>query len=197
MNWVEPVAAALGLANIILIVRRSVWNYVFGLMMVTLYFFVFFDQHLYSDALLQIFFFVVQIYGWWHWARVEAEAGEVVVERLSTRRRIAWSAATLLAVLGWGSLMRTYTDASYPLWDASVAALSVVAQLLMSRRYVENWVLWILVDMLSVGLYAAKHLWLTTGLYTIFLALAVYGLVQWLRAPRGTPAPPLAGEQAG
>jgi nicotinamide mononucleotide transporter len=197
VNWVEPVAAALGLANIILIVRRSVWNYVFGLMMVTLYFFVFFDQHLYSDALLQIFFFVVQIYGWWHWARVEAEAGEVVVERLSTRRRIEWSAATLLAVLGWGSLMRTYTDASYPLWDASVAALSVAAQLLMSRRYVENWVLWILVDLLSIGLYAAKELWLTTGLYTVFLALAVYGFVQWLRAPRGTPVPRLAGEQAG
>jgi nicotinamide mononucleotide transporter len=197
MTWVEPVAAALGLANIILIVRRSVWNYMFGLLMVTLYFFVFFEARLYSDALLQIFFFVVQIYGWWHWARVEAEAGEVVVERLSNRQRLVWSAATLAGVLSWGSLMRAYTDASYPLWDACVAAMSVVAQLLMSRRYVENWILWILVDLLSIGLYAAKALWLTTGLYTIFLALAVYGFVEWLRAPRGTPAPRLAGEQAG
>jgi nicotinamide mononucleotide transporter len=197
MNWVEPVAAALDLANIILIVRRSVWNFVFGLMMVTLYFFVFLDSHLYSDALLQIFFFVVQIYGWWHWARVEAAAGEVVVERLSAGSRLAWSAATLLAVIGWGGLMRTYTDASYPMWDASVAALSVAAQLLMSRRYVENWVLWILVNLLSIGLYAAKELWLTTGLYTVFLALAVYGFDQWLRAPRGTPVARLAGEQAG
>ena len=67
----------------------------------------------------------------------------------------------------------------------------------MSRRYVENWILWILVDLLSIGLYAAKELWLTAGLYTIFLLLAGYGFVQWLRAPRGTPAPPLAGVQAG
>jgi nicotinamide mononucleotide transporter len=197
VTWVEPVAAALGLVNIILIVRRSVWNYMFGLLMVSLYFFVFLEARLYSDALLQIFFFVVQIYGWWHWARVEAEAGEVTVERLSTRQRLVWSAMTILAVLGWGSLMRTYTDASYPIWDASVAALSVVAQLLMSRRYVENWILWILVDLLSIGLYAAKELWLTTGLYTIFLLLAVYGFVQWLRAPRGSPTPPIAGAQAG
>ena len=197
MTWVEPVAAALGLVNIILIVRRSVWNYMFGLLMVSLYFFVFLDARLYSDALLQIFFFVVQIYGWWHWARVEAEAGEVTVERLSTRQRLVWSGVTILAVLGWGSLMRSYTDASYPIWDASVAALSVVAQLLMSRRYVENWILWILVDLLSIGLYAVKELWLTAGLYTIFLALAVYGFVQWLRAPRGSPAPHLAGAQTG
>ena len=197
MTWVEPVAAALGLVNIILIVRRSVWNYMFGLLMVSLYFFVFLDARLYSDALLQIFFFVVQIYGWWHWARVEAEAGEVLVERLSMRQRLVWSATTILGVIGWGSLMRAYTDASYPIWDASVAAFSVAAQLLMSRRYVENWILWILVDLLSIGLYAAKELWLTAGLYTIFLALAVYGFVQWLRAPRGSPAPNLAGAQAG
>ena len=197
MTWVEPVAAALGLVNIILIVRRSVWNYMFGLLMVSLYFFVFLDARLYSDALLQIFFFIVQIYGWWHWARVEAEAGEVLVERLSMRQRLVWSATTILGVIGWGSLMRAYTDASYPIWDASVAAFSVAAQLLMSRRYVENWILWILVDLLSIGLYAAKELWLTAGLYTIFLLLAGYGFVQWLRAPRGTPAPPLAGVQAG
>ena len=197
MTWVEPVAAALGLVNIILIVRRSVWNYMFGLLMVSLYFFVFLDARLYSDALLQIFFFIVQIYGWWHWARVEAEAGEVLVERLSMRQRLVWSATTILGVIGWGSLMRAYTDASYPIWDASVAAFSVAAQLLMSRRYVENWILWILVDLLSIGLYAAKELWLTAGLYTIFLALAVYGFVQWLRAPRGSPAPHLAGAQTG
>ena len=197
MTWVEPVAAALGLVNIILIVRRSVWNYMFGLLMVSLYFFVFLDARLYSDALLQIFFFVVQIYGWWHWARVEAEAGEVLVERLSMRQRLVWSATTILGVIGWGSLMRAYTDASYPIWDASVAAFSVAAQLLMSRRYVENWILWILVDLLSIGLYAAKELWLTTGLYTVFLLLAVYGFAKWLRAPRGTPAPSLAGAQAG
>jgi nicotinamide mononucleotide transporter len=197
MTLVEFAAALLGLANIILIVRRSVWNYMFGLLMVTLYFFVFYEARLYSDAALQIFFFVVQIYGWWHWAQVEAEAGEVVVETLSSIQRLAWSAATLLVILGWGSLMRNYTNASYPLWDASVAAISVVAQILMSRRYIENWILWILVDALSIGLYAAKELWLTTGLYTIFLALAVLGFVRWLKAPRGMKAPAYAGAQAG
>ena len=185
MSLAEWIAAALGLANILLIVRRSVWNYMFGLLMVTLYFFVFLEARLYSDALLQIFFFVVQVYGWWHWARVEAEAGEVVVDRLSPRLRLLWSAATAAGILAWGSLMR-HTNASFPMWDASVAGLSVAAQILMSRRYVENWMLWILVNLISIGLYAAKQLWPTTGLYIVFLVLSVLGLAQWLRAPRDT-----------
>jgi nicotinamide mononucleotide transporter len=196
LNWPEYVAAALGLANIVLIVRRSVWNYVFGLIMVTLYFFVFLDQRLYSDALLQIFFFVVQIYGWWHWARVEAEEGEVVVERLSIAQRLAWSGSTIALVLVWGSLMGRYSNASYPVWDASIAGFSVAAHLLMSRRYVENWILWIIVDLLSVGLYARKELWPTTALYAVFLVLAIYGFLRWLRAPSGARALPLAGAQA-
>ncbi|MDB5672612.1 MAG: nicotinamide mononucleotide transporter [Alphaproteobacteria bacterium] len=197
MTGIEIIAALLGLANIVLIVRRSVWNYMFGLLMVSLYFFVFLDARLYSDALLQIFFFVVQIYGWWHWARVEAEAGEVVVERLSALQRTVWSLATALTVFALGSLMRDHTNAAYPIWDASVAGLSVVAQILMSRRYVENWLLWILVDIIGIGLYAAKGLWPTVVLYAVFLVLAVVGFVQWLRAPRGTPAPAGAGAQAG
>jgi nicotinamide mononucleotide transporter len=196
MSPVEIVAALLGLANIVLIVRRSVWNYMFGLLMVTLYFFIFYETRLYSDALLQIFFFVVQIYGWWHWARVEAEEGEVVVERLTTRQRLAWSAVTLLCIFALGSVMRNHTDASYPIWDATIAGLSVVAQILMSRRYVENWVLWILVDLLAVGLYAVKGLGPTTLLYIVFLFLAVLGFLRWLRAPRGM-APARLGEQMG
>ncbi|MDB5720701.1 MAG: nicotinamide mononucleotide transporter, partial [Alphaproteobacteria bacterium] len=125
MTGIEIIAALLGLANIVLIVRRSVWNYMFGLLMVSLYFFVFLDARLYSDALLQIFFFVVQIYGWWHWARVEAEAGEVVVERLSALQRTVWSLATALTVFALGRLIRDHTNAAYPIWEPSEAGLSV------------------------------------------------------------------------
>jgi nicotinamide mononucleotide transporter len=196
MSPVEIVAALLGLANIVLIVRRSVWNFVFGLLMVTLYFFIFFDARLYSDALLQIFFFVVQIYGWWHWARVEADAGEVVVERLTPHQRLGWSVATLLCVLALGSVMHNLTNASYPFWDATITGLSVVAQLLMSRRYLENWILWIMVDLLAVGLYAVKGLGPTTILYLVFLVLAVLGWFRWMRALR-MPALHLAGEPIG
>ncbi|MGZ8310507.1 MAG: nicotinamide riboside transporter PnuC, partial [Allosphingosinicella sp.] len=99
------------------------------------------------------------------------------------------AAAAVAAIAGWGALMHAFTDASYPLWDASVAILSIFAQILLARRYLENWLVWILVDLISIGLYAAKGLWLTTLLYVIFLALATLGFVQWRRTLlRGGPA---------
>ena len=85
--------------------------------------------------------------------------------------------------------MHRYTDAAFPWWDAGVAMLSVAAQILMSRRAIENWVLWITVDGIAIGLYAAKDLWLTALLYMIFLALSVWGLMDWRRAEqRQSPA---------
>lgn len=184
MTALEAVAVLLGLANIVLLIRRSVWNYPFGIVMVSLYAVIFFDAKLYSDALLQIFFFAVQIYGWVHWSRAKAEAGEVLVETLSNRARLTIGAAAVVAIAGWGAMMARFTDASYPFWDASVAILSVTAQILLARRYVENWALWILVDLLSIGLYAAKALWLTMALYVLFLVLATLGLFEWRRVHR-------------
>ncbi len=182
MSWIEIVAALLGLANVALVVRRSLWNYPFGLAMVALYAFVFFDAKLYSDALLQIFFFAVQLYGWWNWNRSRAEAGEVRVERLDERARLAWLAGCVAAAVGWGALMHCFTDAAFPWWDGTIAVLSVAAQILQSRRKLESWVLWIAVDMLAIGLFAAKDLWVTAVLYAVFLALSVWGLIGWTRA---------------
>ena len=190
MTALEAVAFAFGVANVWLLVRRSIWNYPFGIVMVLLYARIFYDAKLYSDALLQIFFFAVQIYGWWHWLRARAEAGEIVVETLSPRARLLIGAACLVAIAAWGALMHSQTDASFPWWDASVLVLSVAAQIMLARRYLENWALWILVDILSIGLYAAKGLWLTLALYVILLGLATWGLVQWLRVLRAQRAAP-------
>src|ERR1044072_2044069 len=112
MTVLEGVAAGLGVLNVALVVRRSVWNYPFGLVMVALYFFVFAEAKLYSDALLQIFFFVVQLYGWVNWVRARSTAGEVPVGRLSARERFVWSLGTMIASLAWGLLMARYTDAA-------------------------------------------------------------------------------------
>ncbi|OYY89489.1 MAG: nicotinamide mononucleotide transporter [Sphingomonas sp. 28-66-16] len=184
MSALEIVAFALGVINVTLVVRRSIWNYPFALVMVLLYARIFFDAKLYSDALLQLFFFAVNLYGWWAWSRAAAVAGEVVVERLSAASRWRWAAGSAVAIIGWSSLVSRYTDAALPWWDATAAILSVVAQILMSRRLIENWVLWIVVDLLSIGLYAVKGLELTMLLYAIFLALAIWGLIDWRGAER-------------
>lgn len=187
MSPLEITATLLGVANIVLIVKRSIWNYPFALAMVSLYAVIFFEAKLYSDAGLQIFFFLVNLYGWWAWSRNRAEAGEIVVEHLTSSGLTFWIAGSLIAILGWGTMMARLTDASYPYWDGSVAMLSIAAQILMTRRYLENWHWWIAVNAVSIPLYLRKDLLLTAGLYGLFLILAVWGLIEWRRAERAAP----------
>lgn len=179
MSPVEGVAALLILVNVVLVALRSIWNYAFGIVGVAIYAVVFFHAKLYSDTLLQIFFLVVQFYGLWQWRRSEIDAGEIVVERLTARARLGWLAGILVAVAAWGWLMHHFTDAALPWWDASVAMTSIAAQILMSVRKLENWWLWIIANILSIGLYAAKGLWITTALYVVLLAISLFGLAGW------------------
>ncbi|MEY5008667.1 MAG: hypothetical protein RL764_1983 [Pseudomonadota bacterium] len=182
MSLLEVLAALFGLANIALIIRRSVWNFPVALVMVSLSGVVLWDARLYSDAALQIFFFIVNILGWVLWARNQGAAGEIMVDRLGLTGQIIWTSSALAAVWGWGWFMAGHTQASFPYWDASVAVLSVCAQILMTRRYIDNWHWWIVINILSIGLYAAKGLYWFTGLYILFLGMAVLGLVEWRRA---------------
>ena len=149
--------------------------------MVALYFFVFHDAKLYSDALLQIFFLVIQLYGWWLWTRADRVDHGVAVGWMSGRARLAWLAGILAAILVWGTGMGRFTDAIAPFADATVAGLSVAAQILQSFRRVESWVLWISVDALAIGLFTWRGLGVTAALYSLFLVLSVVGLVKWQR----------------
>ena len=145
---------------------------------------VFQREKLYSDVVLQAFFFLVQFYGWWVWARHRAPDGAVRVAWLSWTQRGAALALTVAATLVWGWGMRSFTDAAFPWWDAANLMLSVVAQLLMSRRFAENWLLWIVVDVNATALYAAKGLTAFTALYVVLTLLAAWGFVGWWRAGR-------------
>lgn len=186
MNPLEMLATLLGLINIVLIVRRSVWNYPFGLAMVAIYAWLFVqpEVRLYSDAGLQVFFFIVQLYGWWNWSRSEADNGEVEVLLMPAWGRGVLVAAIAAATLCWGALMHRYTSAALPWWDAFIAMTSVAAQVLMARRFLENWILWIAVDVVAIGVYATKGLMLTAGLYTVFLTVSAIGLASWRKALR-------------
>jgi nicotinamide mononucleotide transporter len=181
MGALEIIAAVLGVINVVLVVRRSTWNYPFGIVMVALYFFVFGQAKLYSDALLQIFFFVIQIYGWWAWYHAKHVDHGVAVRWMGWRERWPWIAGTLAAAVLWGTGMARFTDAAAPYVDATTAGLSVSAQILQSLRRVESWVLWIIVDVIALGLFTWRGLFVTTALYGLFLILAIVGLFEWKR----------------
>jgi nicotinamide mononucleotide transporter len=181
MSPIELTAAALGLANIVLIARRTVLNYPFGIAMVLLYAIVFAQTRLYSAALLQIFFLGSQLYGWWYWRRSGTGFGPVPVRRLDGR---GWRLAVGSGIVGTallGLAMSRLTDAVAPWWDAANAAWSMVAQILTDRRLVESWPLWVAIDALSIGLYASQGLIATALLYAAFLGVALWGWASWRR----------------
>ncbi|WP_328187750.1 nicotinamide riboside transporter PnuC [Marinobacter sp. OP 3.4] len=176
---IEIAAVTCGLINVILIVRRSIWNYPFGFVMVLLYARIFYDYQLYSDALLQIYFFGIQFYGLYCWLRGRGDDGRVEVQSIDAQRLRSWLVVTAAGWLVLSVLMHRFTDASLPYWDAAIAALSMLAQLLLSRRYIESWMFWVIVDVLAIGLFSVKGLYPTAALYGVFLALAITGWLQW------------------
>ena len=182
MSAAEWIATALGIACVALAARRSIWTFPTAIVSVALLGIVVFRARLYSDALLQLFFAAANLYGWINWRRARAHSGDIPVHMLDTRARARWLGGITLCWLGWGSAMHVLTDAALPWWDAGIAAASVAAQLLMARRAIENWWLWIAVDLASVPLYLAKGLYPFAGLYLVYLALAVWGLIDWRRA---------------
>jgi nicotinamide mononucleotide transporter len=192
LSSIEIIASILGVANIVLLVRRSIWNYPFGIVMVSLYGYVFFEARLFSDAVLQVFFFAVQIYGWWVWYHARDAAGLVKVELMTAGARLAWIGVIAAATIAEGWYLANYTIDSAPWMDANTTAMSVVAQYLLSIRKIENWILWIVTDVVQIGLYYWKGLYPTTGLYVLFLILSVVGLYEWRREwrthPVGAPA---------
>lgn len=182
MNPLEMIAVALGVANIALLIRRSIWNYPVGIAMVLLYFEIFREARLYSDMGLQVFFAVVNIWGWIAWARAGGLGGPVAVMRMRSSERWLWLAGVVAATAGWGWVMMRFTNAAAPWWDAAVAMGSVAAQILLAQRRIENWLLWIAVDVLAIGLYWSRDLQLTAGLYAMFLVMCMLGWFEWRRA---------------
>lgn len=184
MTGLEAVATVLGITSVVLLVRQNVWCWPTGIVMVTLYVFIFYKAKLYSDMGLQVYYIFMQAYGWVHWVRGGNDQGDLPVTRLTPRANLTWLAVCAAGTAGLGHMMDTHTDAELAYWDASTTVMSLVAQYLQARKVLECWLLWIAVDVLAIGIYFAKDLVITTGLYSVFLGLATWGFLEWRRSMR-------------
>lgn len=154
-----------------------------------LYGFVFFDARLYSDLLLQSCYIALQSYGWWHWSRVRGHGTGAIAPRrlLHVSRLAAWgwlgvASAVLVLTGALGGAMARWTDASFPYWDASATALSLVAQSLQALKVLESWIVFITANAIFIALYAAKGLYATIVLFAVLTAMAVLGYFRWREA---------------
>jgi len=181
---VEWIAATLGVINIGLLIFRSVWNFPFGIAMVALYIVVFFEERLYAEAGLQVFFILAQLWGWWLWVRVGGEDDRVPVRWLDWLSRAVWVTVTAAVSVNLGWVMHRFTNAVLPYADAGIAGASVAAQILLAYRRIENWLRGIAFDVAAIGLYINGGLCPTAGLYGGFLVLSLIGLREWIAAEK-------------
>ena len=181
-TWLEIVAFVLALAMVGCNIREIHWGWPLAAISSVLYVALFWQNKLYGDAALQVFFALVALWGWGQWLRGRRDDGSALAISRLTRSARLWTLASC-AVL-WpatGLFLKTYTDTDVPWWDAFPTAVSIVGQLLLARKYIENWAVWLVVNVVSVGLFAWKGLWLTTLLYALFTALSVVGWRAWQR----------------
>lgn len=188
MNPIEAVAVAFGIASVFLSARQNVWNWPLGIINVALYIIIFYEAKLYADMGLQAVYVVLAAYGWWHWLHGGANHGALRVSRVPARDAILLALAFAIGTTALTTLLVRATDASLPLADSALTAASLVAQYMMTRKYVECWLVWIVADVAYVAMFIYKALWLTAGLYLVFCVLAVVGWRQWRASLRQVSA---------
>ncbi len=182
VSWLEIVAFVLAIAMVVFNMRVNPIAWPLAIVSSLLYFGLFWNSRLYGDASLQIFFAVIALWGWWQWLRgTQSDGTALRVRTLPAARRWWLLAALALAWPATGWFLKTQTDTDVPWWDAFPTAASVIGQWLLARKYIENWLAWIVVNVVSVGLFAYKGLWLTTLLYSLFIVMSVFGFRAWRR----------------
>lgn len=177
----EWIATITGFLCVYLLIKRSIWSFAFGLIQVSIYAWIFYDIKLYSDMTLQVFYIGFQFYGWYIWRQAQDRSGHVEVLQGQISEYLWWSLIAIGTALIIGYLMAQNTDASLPYADAFTTCTSLVAQWLLSHKKLYNWAFWIVVDIVSIGIYWQKQLYPTSLLYLCFLIMAIIGQWQWYR----------------
>jgi len=181
-TWLELLACVLSLAMVVANLRVWVVAWPLAIAASLLYFLLFWNARLYGDGALQLFFVAMAFWGWWQWLRGRGEAGApLVVRQLGSAARWRVLALGLLLWPAVGAFLWRFTDTDVPWWDAFPTAFSLVGQWLLGRKYVENWPVWLAVNVVGTALFAYKGLWLTVGLYALFALMSVAGWRAWRR----------------
>ena len=193
-SCLELVAVIFGVVSVLLSVKENIWSWPTALINVALYTLLFYRTGLYSDMGLQVVYFVLSIYGWYEWlyggkGRTELNVSRTPADAYGSRCRGSRSRS------GRSTAMprRICPALSLPYVDAATATVSLVAQYLMTRKYLENWTLWIVIDVVYVGMFIYKGLYLTAGNYAIYLVLAVMGHIAWKKSLSSRVSPPIPG----
>jgi nicotinamide mononucleotide transporter len=178
-NWFEFVAALITAFSIWLATKENIWYYPTGVVALVMYTWIYFGAKLYAESVLQIVCLVLMLYGWYEWLHGGTNKQELSVTRTP---HWAWTRGVVAGILGSAlviAIQLRFTDNPNPYVDSSLLVWSLVAQWMTARKWIENWILWIVINTFSVPLYIVRELWFTSGLYVALWILAIVGYVQW------------------
>ena len=209
LSWIEAIGTVFGLLCIWCASREKIINYLFGLINVTLFAAIFFQIQLYASLLLQVFFFAANIYGWYAWSRQnEAQEAALKVRWLSRQQTLVlggvcavaivlmtlfidpvFAALTrimiaLLQMIGIPVAMPDLQPDAFPFWDSTMLVLSIAAMILMTRKYVENWLLWVIINVISVVIFALQGVYAMSLEYLLLTFIALNGSRMWINSAR-------------
>lgn len=180
-NYIELIGAIAGLVYIFLSIKQNIWLWPVGIVNVTLYIYVFFVSKFYADMALQFFYIFISIFGWYNWIhrKREEKNANLPVAKLNRKLGVILLFATLIIFGIIAYVLVNFTDSEIPYWDAFTTAFSITATWMLARKIIEHWLIWIVVDLVSAGLYIYKGLYPTTILFVVFTALAFIGYFKW------------------
>ena len=183
-GYVELAGTIASAICVYLAIKQNIWTWFWGAIGVALFGPLLYEYKLYSDAGLQILFFLpMQFIGWYWWMKKGPAHNNdlpVITNSCRTNFLIVWGIVILTVINGWA--METYTDAAFPYVDALTTWMSIFAQILMIKKILESWVLWIAMDAIAIYVYFAKGLVVVSGLYVLFFVLATMGLIAWYKS---------------
>lgn len=217
LSYIEAVGTIAGLLCILLASFEKTINYLFGLINVMLFGVIFFQIQLYANLLLQVFFFIANIYGWYAWSRVNnQQQAELQIRWLSLPKAILTLVISIIAIayltfnidsvfglfarwtidilniFGANLVMPELEPDAFPFWDSTMTVLSVVAMILMTRKYVENWLLWVIINVISIVIFYKQEVYAMSLEYVILLGIALNGSRLWIKSAKQNGHSPLS-----
>jgi nicotinamide mononucleotide transporter len=184
MHWAEITGVFCGLVYVILAARENIWCWFWGILNALVSIYLFFAIKLYAESILYLFYFFAGIYGWYAWKYARRVSQQHGIVEWTWSRHLLVVLAGVAGSLGVYFLLQNYTDAQKPLIDAHTTIFSFIATYMVTRKVLSNWLYWIVIDAVSVGLYASRGLYLYALLMLLYTILAIYGYWEWRKSRR-------------
>ena len=188
MTWLEAIAVFFGIASVMYSIKKNILVFPTGMVSTLIYVYICLKYKLYADMGINAYYFGMSIYGWYLWSRPSQGSLELPVSWLSRIGQLQAVGLFFVSYLVLYLVLKNFTDSDVPYWDSFTTASAFVGMWLMAKKKVENWIAWIITDLVSVPLYLYKGLLLTSFQFLFFTILAVIGLIQWIQAAKSQQA---------